>query len=101
MEAEKATKRAQLSLGWKVMIALGVLTAVEFWAASLVFGPLPYPAPLFLFEPITWLSIWVSRNPVPYLGVIAILKGVLILYYFMHVTRLWQPGHSPARGSGR
>ncbi len=89
----KAEKGAKLRLGWLVIAGLGVLTALEFWAASWAQGPVPYP-PLFPpLAPITWLSIWISRNPIPYLAVMAFLKAALIVYYFMHVSQLWSREH--------
>jgi len=89
----QVTKTAPWRLGTKVILGLFALTAVEFWVASLARGPLPYPPLLPLLAPITWVSIWVSRNPLPYLAVAALLKGVLILYYFMHVSHMWKRGH--------
>jgi hypothetical protein len=88
-----AKQEAKLSLGWRVIAVLGILTALEFWVASVARGPIPYPALVAPLAPITWLSIWVSRSPVPWLGAIAALKGGLILYYFMHVSHLWSREH--------
>lgn len=90
MEAEQETK---LSLGWKVIAGLGILTALEFWAAAVAQGPIPYPVLFPPLAPITWLSIWVSRSPVPWLGAIAAVKAVLIVYYFMHISQLWSREH--------
>jgi len=86
MEAEK---EARLRLGWSVIGGLGLLTALEFWAASVAQGPLPYPVLFPPLAPITWVSIWVSHNPIPFLAAFAFLKAALILYYFMHVSQLW------------
>ncbi len=85
-----ANKVAKLSLGWKVIGGLAVLTLLEYWVAAVAHGPLPYPVLCFLLAPITWLSIWASRNPLPFLALMAVLKAALILYYFMHVTHLWR-----------
>jgi hypothetical protein len=90
MLAEQSTK---LSLGWKVIAGLAVLTALEFWVASVAMGPIPYPVLFAPLAPITWLSIWVSRSPVPWLGALAAVKAGLILYYFMHVSQLWSREH--------
>lgn len=58
----------RLSLGWKVIAGLGVLTVVEFIVA------------------VTW-----GRSiMVPLLVVIALYKTVLIALYFMHFKQLWQ-----------
>lgn len=90
MEAEKQGK---LSLGWKVIAGLAVLTLLEFWAASVAQGPLPYPVLFAPLAPITWLSIWISRSPVAFLAALAAVKAALILYYFMHVSQLWGGEH--------
>lgn len=66
MQAEQKTK---LGLGWKVMAGLAVLTALEFWVASVALGPIPF------------------------LAAFACLKAALILYYFMHVSHLWSQDH--------
>jgi hypothetical protein len=79
-----------LSLGWKVIIGLTVLTALEYWVASVAQGLLPYPVLCALLAPITWFSVWASRNPLPYLALMAALKAGLILHYFMHVTQVWR-----------
>lgn len=89
----QAEKEARLSLGWKVIVGLAVLTALEFWAASVAQGPLPYPVLFPPLAPITWASIWISRNSIPFLAVIAFVKAGLILYYFMHVSQLWSREH--------
>jgi predicted secreted protein len=86
-------KQAGLHLGWTVMAGLAALTAFEFWAASAASGPIPYPVLLAPLAPITWLSIWISRNPIPFLAAMAFLKAGLILYYFMHVSHLWSREH--------
>ena len=86
-------KQAGLRLGWTVIAGLAILTALEFWAASAASGPIPYPVLFAPLAPITWLSIWVSRNPIPFLAAMAFLKAGLILYYFMHVSQLWSREH--------
>lgn len=63
MEAKKASK---LRLGWLVIGALGVFTAVEYW-----------------------IAVSLHSNPLPYLAVIALIKAGLIVQYFMHVAQLW------------
>lgn len=88
-----AEQKSKLSLGWKVIVGLAVLTALEFWVAAVALGPIPYPVLFAPLAPITWLSIWVSRSPVPWLAVIAAVKAGLILYYFMHVSQLWSREH--------
>lgn len=90
MQAEQKTR---LSLGWKVMAGLAVLTALELWVASVALGPIPYPVLFAPLAPITWASIWASRNPIPFLAAFAVLKAGLILYYFMHVSHLWSQEH--------
>jgi hypothetical protein len=90
MEIEE---RARLSLGWRVIVGLGLLTLLEFWAASVAHGPIPYPVLFAPLAPITWVSIWVSHNPIPFLAAFAFLKAALILYYFMHVSQLWGQEH--------
>lgn len=89
----EAKKRAGLSLGWTVIAGLAVLTAFEYWAASAASGPIPYPVLFPPLAPITWLSIWISRSPIPWLAATAFVKAGLILYYFMHVSQLWSREH--------
>jgi len=88
-------KRAGLTLGWKVFGGLIALSLFEFWVASMAGGPIPYPVLCGLLAPITWLAIIVSRAPLPFLGLAAIAKAVLIVQYFMHVRKLWsrEGGH--------
>jgi cytochrome c oxidase subunit IV len=64
MELKKAAK---LRLGWIVIGALAVLTAVEYW-----------------------IAISVHSGTLPYLAVIGLVKAGLIVQYFMHVAHLWQ-----------
>ena len=83
-------RAAKFSLGWKVALGLAVLTGLEFWVAAAAQGPLPYPVLCALLAPITWISIWAARYPLPLLGLIAVLKAALILHYFMHVSQAWR-----------
>ena len=93
MESQTQTSRAaKIGLGYKVIIGLAVLTVLEYWVASVAQGPLPYPVLCALLAPITWLSIWASHNPLPFLALMAVLKAGLILHYFMHLTHLWRRG---------
>ena len=62
---ESAQSR-QLSRGLKVIIALAVLTAIEFLVA---------------------VEITTGRFGI--LSVIALIKAALIVEYFMHYSRLW------------
>ncbi|MEJ2557894.1 MAG: cytochrome C oxidase subunit IV family protein [Anaerolineae bacterium] len=63
---QTSNKAERLRLGLGVFIGLIVLTAVEFG-----------------------LVIWIGRNVVPYLAVIALFKAGLIAQYFMHIAQLW------------
>ncbi len=58
--------RGSTGLGLKVIIALAVLTAIEFWVA---------------------VAMGTGVNLV--LTVIAIIKALLIVEYFMHYSQLW------------
>lgn len=82
-------KTIKLTLGWKVFAGLMALTVVEFWFASLASGPIPYPVLCGLLAPITWLAVSVSQNPLPYLGVAAVAKAILIVRYFMLIAKAW------------
>ena len=93
----QAEKKAELSLGWIVIAGLGVLTGLEFWVASVAMGPIPYPALFAPLAPITWLSIWISRSPIPFLAGLAFVKAGLILYYFMHVAQMWSREHGSSK----
>ncbi len=55
-----------LRIGWLVFLGLAVLTVVEFIVA-----------------------ITVTSN-LPFLIVFALMKAGLIMYYFMHLLRLWR-----------
>ncbi|MBI1794172.1 MAG: cytochrome C oxidase subunit IV family protein [Chloroflexi bacterium] len=59
---KSSTKTIQ---GWLVLAALAALTAVEFWLSS------------------------ATRPALPYLIIIAIVKAVLIVHYFMRISQLW------------
>ncbi|MFQ5943744.1 MAG: cytochrome C oxidase subunit IV family protein [Anaerolineales bacterium] len=60
-------KRSAYRMGIIVFLILGVLTAVEFYLASV-------------------------PGTVAGLLIIALIKAALIIRYFMHVTRLWAEG---------
>lgn len=64
-------KKAAFRLGWMVLVALAVLTGLEYWVA------------------INWESTLVT------LFVIALIKAWAIIKYFMHVATLWseEGGH--------
>ncbi len=87
---DEARRRARFRLGWKVMAVLSALTLVEFWIAAVAEGPIPYPALCWPLAPVTWVAVWASANPLPFLGVIALVKGALILHFFMHISQLWR-----------
>ncbi len=63
-----ADGKEPLRIGWQVFIALAVLTIVEFA-----------------------LAVVIDAN-LPILVVIAIMKAGLIMYYFMHVLKIWRSG---------
>jgi hypothetical protein len=86
----EAPKSAKLRLGWIVIGGLAVLTALEFWVASMTTGPIPYPVLFWPLAPITWIAVWASRSPLPFLALFALAKAGLIIYYFMHVAQLWR-----------
>jgi hypothetical protein len=58
---------AAFRLGLQVIIALGALTAIEYA-----------------------LAVAMDSGATGPLMVLAIIKGALILYYFMHVAQLWR-----------
>ena len=58
--------------GLKVIAALAALTAIEFWVA---------------------VSLDTVVNPA--LAVIAVIKALLILEYFMHYSQLWNRPEDP------
>ena len=83
-------KAAALRLGLQVFGGLIALTVLEFWVAAMAEGPIPYPVLFWPLAPITWLALWVSTSPLPFLAAIAVLKAVLIAQYFMHVAQVWR-----------
>ena len=85
----ESPKVAKLKLGWMVFAGLIVLTLAEYWVASMASGPIPYPVLCGLLAPITWLAVAASRDPLPYLALIAIGKAALIVRYFMHLAKVW------------
>ncbi len=90
MESVKAQKAAALSIGLQAFGGLMALTIFEFWIASMAEGPVPYPVLFWPLAPVTWLALSASANPIPYLVVLAVIKAVLILRFFMHVSQIWQ-----------
>jgi len=54
-------------LGWRVLLALLALTALEL--------PVAFRVP----------------HPLPYLVAINVVDALLILEYFMHLSRMWHP----------
>lgn len=65
-ETRQRSRSSAYVTGAIVALALAVLTAVEFYLGT------HYPSAAFLF-------------------LIAVLKSILVLYFFMHVYRLWRP----------
>ena len=62
-------KAAAFQIGWYVFISLFVLTLVEYWVS-------------------------IALNSTVLLLIIALLKAAPIVYFFMHVARLWlEEGH--------
>ena len=59
-------KAAAFRQGIFVAIALAVLTAIEFWVSMVTNGA----------------AVW--------LFLIALIKAALVVYYFMHIYRLWR-----------
>jgi cytochrome c oxidase subunit 4 len=62
---QKSQGRSPFLVGGIVAVVLAILTVAEYFIGVAY----PYPTPLFL---------------------IALLKAVLVLYFFMHVYRLWR-----------
>jgi hypothetical protein len=79
------SKKARYRRGVKVGIALGILTAFEFWVASMANGPLPYPVMCMPLAPITWLAIWAASSPLLFLAMSMLIKAALIVNYYMHL----------------
>jgi hypothetical protein len=90
MESVESRKTVAFRLGLQVFGGLMALTAFEFWVASMARGPIPYPVLFWPLAPITWLAISASANPMPYLVLFAVLKAVLILRFFMHISQVWR-----------
>lgn len=67
MENKEVKPVDGLKRGVKVFIALAVLTAIEY-----VFGVLEWPA----------ITLWI----------VALLKAGLVLWYFMHLPRVFSSG---------
>jgi hypothetical protein len=86
----KSQKAGALRLGAMVFGGLLVLTVLEYWFAAMAQGPIPYPVLFAPLAPITWLALVVSANSAPFLAVVAVLKALLILRFFMHVTQIWR-----------
>ena len=87
MESRRA---AAFSLGVRVFGGLMVLTLFEYWIAAMAEGPIPYPAVFLPLAPVTWLAVSVAASPLPYLAVVAVIKAVMIAYFFMHVAQVWR-----------
>ncbi len=63
----KFDQGARMRRGLWVLIGLALLTALEYW-----------------------ISVELQTGVVPYLVPIALVKGGLILQYFMHLAQLWR-----------
>ncbi len=61
----KELKNKAFRRGWIIFLVLLLLTAVEF-------------------------AVGIALNSIALLLVIALIKAALIVYYFMHVYRLWR-----------
>ncbi|MFQ5872568.1 MAG: cytochrome C oxidase subunit IV family protein [Dehalococcoidia bacterium] len=64
---QRAGLASALRLGLLVLIALAVLTVIEYA-----------------------VGVALDDGNVPYLVIIALLKAGLIVYYFMHIYQLWR-----------
>lgn len=60
-----SNQETQKRIGWLSFFGLAALTVVEFWLSSAI------------------------QSALPYLTFIAIIKAILIIYYFMRVSQLW------------
>lgn len=60
----KDNKTAAFRQGFAVLVALAILTAIEYW-------------------------ISVTTGSVVFLFIVALVKAGLILNYFMHMAKLW------------
>ena len=65
-ETRQRSKSAAYLTGLWVGLAIAVLTGIEFYLGT------RYPSAAFLL-------------------LISVLKSILVLYFFMHVYRLWRP----------
>ena len=65
-ETRQRSKSSAYVTGLIVAVVLAALTAVEYYLGT------HYPSATFLF-------------------LISVLKSILVLYFFMHVYRLWRP----------
>lgn len=65
-ETRQRSKSSAYVTGAIVGLVLAALTVVEFYLGT------HYPSAAFLF-------------------LIAVLKSILVLYFFMHIYRLWRP----------
>jgi heme/copper-type cytochrome/quinol oxidase subunit 4 len=65
-EARQRSRSSAYVTGAIVALVLAALTGVEYYLGT------HYPSAVFLF-------------------LISILKSILVLYFFMHVYRLWRP----------
>ncbi|MCP4537918.1 MAG: hypothetical protein GY832_12305 [Chloroflexi bacterium] len=90
MENVNTRKAVAFRLGLQAFGGLMALTIFEFWIASMAKGPIPYPVLFWPLAPVTWLALSASANPMPYLVLIAAIKAVLILRFFMHISQIWQ-----------
>lgn len=63
---QQTTKRSPFVVGAIVAVVLAALTVLEYFVG------IAYPSATVLF-------------------LLALLKAVLVLYFFMHVYRLWRP----------
>jgi hypothetical protein len=84
----EGSKTEEYRRGVKVAIALGILTALEFWVASMANGPIPYPVMCGLLAPITWFAIWASRSPLMFFALAILIKAGLIINYYMHLNKV-------------
>lgn len=65
-ESSQRSKTSAYVTGAIVALVLALLTAVEYYLGT------HYPSAAFLF-------------------LISVLKSILVLYFFMHIYRLWRP----------
>jgi len=91
----KSQKTEALRLGALVFAGLLVLTVLEYWFAAMAQGPVPYPVLFAPLAPVTWIALAVSANSAPFLVIVAVLKALLILRFFMHVSQIWRSEGGP------